>query len=138
MNDLPQDPPRLRAILKHLDAALAENQTVHLYLDIQRNNVVDALRKAEGTATRPELAPSPAPASGLTRRAGRPSEPFKIGRVRTLSGPVPSSVHVADCSMAGQFAFAVNAEDARLAITDANLEVCAICRPDTELGVDMD
>ncbi|WP_328847951.1 DUF6233 domain-containing protein [Streptomyces sp. NBC_00258] len=57
-------------------------------------------------------------------------------RVRTPDGPVPSSVHTADCYMAGQFAHAVNAMEARIAITDGNLEVCQFCRPETELGFD--
>jgi hypothetical protein len=136
--ELPPDPPRLRAILKHLDEATAENAAIHTYLDIQRNKVLDALKLAEGAAA-PTQSPAPPPTPPAhARPTGRPSKPFKIGRVRTPDGPVPASVHLADCHMAGQFPHAVNAMEARIAITDADLEVCAFCRPDTELGIDTD
>jgi len=135
MTDLPSDPTRLRMILGHLEAAIAENETVHLYLQLQRGHVLDALKAADGSA------PDPPPRhaeSTSARRTRRPSKPFKLGRTRTSDGPVPSSVHTADCHMAGQFAHAVNGMEARIAITDGNLEACQFCRPDLELDVGAD
>lgn len=40
--------------------------------------------------------------------------------------------------MAGDLAHAVNAVEARLAITDSQLPACPHCRPDLELGLDGD
>jgi hypothetical protein len=115
---------------------IAENETVHLYLQLQRGHVLDALKAADGSV-RSDPPPS-APASTSARRTRRPPKPFKLGRVRTPDSPVPWSVHAADCHMAGPFAHAVNGMEARIAITDGNLKVCLFCRPGSELGLDTD
>ncbi|MER7226466.1 hypothetical protein [Streptomyces rubradiris] len=39
MTELPPDPPRLRAILAHLDRQVAENDTIGRYLRLQRDAV---------------------------------------------------------------------------------------------------
>ncbi|MFE9645290.1 DUF6233 domain-containing protein [Streptomyces sp. NPDC006365] len=141
MTDLPPDPPRLRAILAHLEQQIAENETVHTYLELQRDGVLQALDKAEGgepqrAETPPLAARTSNPPAPQSRR--RPSKPFKLGRSHTPDGPLPSSVHLADCHMAGALPHFVHAMEARLAITDANLEICQICRPDTLLDLDLD
>jgi hypothetical protein len=38
--------------------------------------------------------------------------------------------------MAGDLAHAVNATEARLALTDSGLRACEFCRPGLELGLD--
>ncbi|MFF3140841.1 DUF6233 domain-containing protein [Streptomyces sp. NPDC057927] len=119
----------------YLETAIADNETVHVYLDLQRGHVLDALKVMEGGTL--HRAPAvPAPAS--EPRQERPSSGFKIGRVRTPDGAIPASVHTDDCGMSGPLTKAVSAMDARVAIVDGQLEVCAYCRPDTALGVDFD
>jgi hypothetical protein len=134
---LPPDPARLRAILRHVEVQIAENETVHTYLDIQRNRILDALRTAEGTTARrrPEEAPGPRPPE---RRSAPSSTGFTLGRTRSPDGPVPASVHTSGCKFAGPLTVAMSAMDARVALVDGQLEVCDFCRPDTELGTDFD
>jgi hypothetical protein len=52
MPDLPPDPPRLRAILAHLDKQLAENETAGISLRLQRQAVLTALEHAEQPPSR--------------------------------------------------------------------------------------
>jgi hypothetical protein len=56
-NELSPDPPRLRAILAHLDKQLAENETVGIYLSLQRDAVRAALARAEAPPLRAAAAP---------------------------------------------------------------------------------
>ncbi|MEU1254848.1 DUF6233 domain-containing protein [Streptomyces chartreusis] len=136
MNELPPDAPRLRLILEHLDREVEANQTIRTYLGFQRDAVLRALDGAPGeevVETKP-AAPSPAPRA----RKSRTSKPFQLGRVRTPDGPVPASVHMADCHMAGPLAQSVSAMEARTSLTDAGLEACAFCRPDLELDLAAD
>lgn len=60
MSELPPDPPRLRAILAHLNQQLTENETVVIYLRLQRDAVQAALTRTE----------QPSPLG--PRRPGRP------------------------------------------------------------------
>ncbi|WP_373294682.1 DUF6233 domain-containing protein [Streptomyces albiflavescens] len=53
-------------------------------------------------------------------------------------GPVPASVHTADCNLAGPLSRAVSGMDARVAIVDGQLWVCAFCHSDAAFGVDFD
>ena len=48
MSELPPDPPRLRVILAHLNQQLTANETVGIYLRLQRDAVQNALARAEG------------------------------------------------------------------------------------------
>ena len=112
-----------------------------MYLELQRNAVLDALTKAgEGPAAvdAPPSTPTPDPSSLPKNGTRRSTKPFKLERRRTPDGPMPTTVHTADCDMAGDLAHAVNATEARLAITDAGLHVCGFCTPDVELGLDVD
>jgi len=138
MNDLPPDPARLRTILAYLDKQLADEETVVTYLRLQRDTVRQALAHAEGEQpTQPQprpSQPSARPAPATPRR--RPSKPFQLERRRIPDGPMPTAVHTADCHMAGEMTHSVNGVEARLAIEDAGLSVCAFCRPDQQLGLD--
>lgn len=136
MSELPQDPARLRVILRHLDAALAENATVHLYLDIQRNKVLDALRMAEAQDAWSKPSPPKAPERRPSGREPAKSNGFQLDRARTPDGPVATSIHTDDCHMVGPLARPLSAHEARLALVDEQLEECAFCRPGAVLGVD--
>ncbi|HLL34154.1 MAG TPA: DUF6233 domain-containing protein [Streptomyces sp.] len=131
MNDLPPDAPRLHAILRHLDAALAESDIVRTYLEVQRRRVLAALREVEGADAG---VPPQKPTADL--RGGAPETPFKIGRVRSADGPVARAVHLGDCHLVEPLARGATAQEARLALVDGQLEACGFCRPDAELGID--
>lgn len=133
MSELPPDPARLRLILQYLEEAVAENATVHVYLDIQRNMVIDALKAAEGE----KGGTSPAPTAPANRKA-KTTSGFKIDRARTPNGPVPTSVHLGDCHMVSSLSRSMSAHEARAALVDEQLEECVFCRPGALLGVDID
>ncbi|WP_406321778.1 DUF6233 domain-containing protein [Streptomyces sp. NBC_00519] len=139
MNELPPDPPRLRAILGYLEKQLTEEETVVTYLRLQVRAVQHALTVAENRgpagpgpprqpAARPALGPAPT-------RSERKSTGFVIEQRRTPTGPQEAAVHLDDCTMTSNMTHPVTAHEARLALTDAQLEACAFCRPDTELGI---
>ncbi|MFC8671499.1 DUF6233 domain-containing protein [Streptomyces griseorubiginosus] len=133
---LPPDPPRLRAILAHLDRQIADSETVTLYLRLQRDAVREALTRAE---RQPQQQPQHRP-----KRAGQlpsfTSPSTKSGYVvqqkRTPTGPEPALIHMADCTMIEGTPHSIRADEARAALTDPNITACQFCRPDTELGID--
>ncbi|MFJ8727697.1 DUF6233 domain-containing protein [Streptomyces sp. NPDC093269] len=137
---LPPDPARLRAILRHVEKQITDNETVGIYLRVQRDTVLEALARAEGS--QPEgRAPAPRPGpseprtpEGAPRR--RQETGYKIEQRRTPDGPEEAEVHLADCRIADRQTHAVTAEMAMLALTHEGLVACQICRPDIELGVD--
>lgn len=151
MSDLPPDAERLRQILRYLEDQETDNQTLLTYLKLQRAAVEKALAEAEGAEPgRPEdERQAPAGEKPASRPAGaviptaprdprRPGKPYKLERRKTPDGPVPTAVHTADCHMAGELTHAVNAMEARLALTDSGLPACQFCRPDLELGIEPD
>lgn len=150
MSDLPPDAKRLEELLRWLDERIAENQTVGLYLALQRDAVQKALDAVDDTEDA-EDGEGRLPAVGSSGRGTaaaaipptapdprRPGKPFRLERMKTEHGPLPTRVHTTDCSMAGDLAHAVNAVEARLAITDSGLPACEFCRPQLELGLDGD
>jgi hypothetical protein len=146
MSELPPDRGRLQAILRHLEGQIADNDTIGLYLRLQRDAVRRALAAAEGGsgngnvgAPGGQFSSGPAVASpGRRVLESPPSRPrqtgFVIDRQRTPHGAEPSSVHLNDCNMTSSLARGVSAEQARMAIA-GGLEACVICRPDSELGI---
>ncbi|MET7475098.1 DUF6233 domain-containing protein [Streptomyces sp. NPDC005648] len=141
MNELPPDVPRLRAILAYLEKQLAEEETVVLYLRLQVDGVRQALAVAENRKPASHTPPSPRPRPAITAlgpaptRTGRGSAGFMIEQRRTPEGPLEATVHLDDCTMTSNRTHPVSAQEARLALTDAQLESCGFCRPDTELGI---
>ena len=134
MNDLPPDPARLRQVLAHLDQQRADNETVGIYLRLQRDAVQAALAQAEAPpARRPRLPKGGAGLGPVTQISVRPT--FVVQQKRTPRGPEPAIIHLSDCSMIEGQAHPIGEHDARVALTDPNLEACAFCRPDTELGL---
>lgn len=147
MSDLPPDAARLRVLLRWLEDRIAENDTVGLYLALQRDAVQKALDAVDDTEDVEGRLPEVGSAGRRTAAAAippaapdprRPGKPFKLERQRTADGPVPTAVHRADCHMAGELTHAVNAVEARLAITDSGIPACEFCRPQLELGLDGD
>ncbi|AVH56500.1 hypothetical protein C4B68_12785 [Streptomyces dengpaensis] len=62
MNELPPDPARLRTILAHLEAQLADEETVVTYLRLQQDAVRHALAVAEARRNRRSAASTPSAA----------------------------------------------------------------------------
>ena len=111
------------------------------YLRLQVEAVRHALAVAEnrkpaapGPPPRPPAASRPALGPAPTRSESKSTE-FMIEQRRTSAGPQEAAVHVDDCAMTSHMTHPVSAQDARLALTDAQLEACAFCRPDTELEI---
>lgn len=134
---LPPDPPRLRAILAHLDREIADNETITVYLRLQRDAVRDALvlaerqpprrpqRQSKGAGPLPNFTP-PSSKSG-----------YVVQQKRTPTGPEPALIHMADCTMIEGTSHPIRADEARAALADPNITACQFCRPDTELGIDL-
>ncbi|MFE9770668.1 DUF6233 domain-containing protein [Streptomyces sp. NPDC005931] len=138
MSDLPPDTPRLQAILAHLDRQIAENDTIGIYLRLQRDAVQKALTKVQhppqqqrprgrvkGGGPLPDFALPPT-------RTG-----YVVQQKRTPHGPEPAIIHLADCTMIEGTPHRIRADEARAALTDPNIEPCQFCQPDSELGIDL-
>lgn len=135
VNDLPSDPARLRAILAYLDQAVADNETVGIYLRIQRDTVHKALTQTEdpppkhhgrlpkGGANLPALAPP-------TAQTG-----YVVQHRRSPQDPGPAVIHVDDCTTSEGTTSPISSHDARVALTDPSTQACASCRPDSALGI---
>ncbi|MFF2383788.1 DUF6233 domain-containing protein [Streptomyces sp. NPDC058108] len=142
MSELPPDPPRLRAILAHLDRQLAETDTVRMYLQLQRQQVQRALDTAGRT-----------PARGPRQQSGRaPELPPAAPAMRPLSGPTgdgsgfmlemkkhpthpnPAILHVDSCTMASQKTFALGAGELQAALREGeDVAPCEFCRPQNKI-----
>jgi hypothetical protein len=145
MNELPPDRARLRIILEHLDKQVLDNETIGIYLRIQRDAVRQALARAEGE---PQWRQQSQPAHPRQRRPGalpafassRPGEAstsFTVERQPRALGPEPARIHTGDCPHGG-VKHPISAQDARAALLDPMVEACQFCCPDTELGIDLD
>jgi hypothetical protein len=137
MSELPPDAQRLRAILAHLDKQVADHEAVGIYLRLQRQTVQAALVRAE---TPPQRRPGrPAKGAAPLRSMGvaqvQPRPQFVVQQKRTPRGPEPAIIHLGDCSMIEGTPHPISEHDARVSLTNPNLEPCAFCRPDTELGI---
>lgn len=143
MSELPPDPARLRAILAYLDQQITDHDTIRLYLQLQRDAVRHALDQAEPPQPEPEPKPRrrgrlPKGATGLPSFAP-PSHGsgFCVERQPRAVGPEPVRIHVDDCTSATDTQ-PIGAQDARAALLDPSVIACVFCRPDTELGMDID
>ncbi|MGW2998690.1 DUF6233 domain-containing protein [Streptomyces sp. NPDC001155] len=144
MSELPVDPPlppdqsRLRAILAHLDRQIAENDTIGIYLRLQRDAVQRALARAERPA---QQQPPRRRVKGSGLSPGFAPWPMSTGYViqqkRTPHGPEPAVIHLADCTMIDGTRHRIRADEARAALMDPTIEPCQFCRPDTQLGMDL-
>ncbi|WP_044378706.1 DUF6233 domain-containing protein [Streptomyces noursei] len=106
MYDLPPDLPRLR--------------TLETWLTMTLRRVQKAIAAAEQEAVQRQPAALPPPDWVLQLDVGRDARPVVV--------------HVGACNLAGRRARPISREQASRALTEG-LEACAICRPDTELGI---
>ncbi|WP_432196422.1 DUF6233 domain-containing protein [Streptomyces sp. bgisy027] len=149
MAELPPDARRLRAILAYLDEQIAGHETVGIYLHLQREAVRAALTRVENRqapeppkSSRPSKSPRQRPRqapAGLSpfapSREMRQTTGFVVQQKRTPNGPEPAVIHTGDCTMIEGTPHRIGDHDARAALTDPNIEPCAFCRPDSELGI---
>jgi hypothetical protein len=134
VNELPPDPARLRAILAHLERQVADHEAVGIYLRLQRDAVQGALTKAEAPPPRkPRLPKGGANLGPMVHADPRPA--FVVQQKRTPRGPEPAIIHQADCTMIDGRTHPISEHDARVSLTDPNIEPCGFCRPDSELGI---
>ncbi|MGW6795016.1 DUF6233 domain-containing protein [Streptomyces chartreusis] len=87
---------------------------------------------------RPQQRPRQAPAAlspFAPSREMRQSTGFVVQQKRTPNGPEPAVIHTGDCTMIEGTPHRIGDHDARAALTDPNIEPCAFCRPDSELGI---
>ncbi|MFJ5638675.1 DUF6233 domain-containing protein [Streptomyces sp. NPDC093223] len=144
MSELPPDPPRLREILAHLDQQLASTETLTTYLRLQRNAVQTALTRAERTpGPRPVLAaprqqPRQLQQGRPTGSAQAPPVGLVIEEQRKDGHPSGGMIHTASCMPHMQLR-PITPDVARqvLAKDGAFFTPCPLCRPDTELGIDV-
>ncbi|MEU9117507.1 DUF6233 domain-containing protein [Streptomyces sp. NPDC048483] len=108
MSELPPDLPRLRTLETWLQ----------LTLDQVRRHIALAEQQA---AIQRASDPPPAP-------------PEWVVQLSVGSEGRPIAVHVGGCASAGRRARGISRDQAIRALTDG-LEPCALCRPDTELGI---
>ncbi|MFE9127116.1 DUF6233 domain-containing protein [Streptomyces sp. NPDC007148] len=152
MPDLPPDPERLRVLLAWLTERREENETVGIWLRLQRDAVERALDEAEGgtAAEKPALQPEPQP-EPAPERPSRGIRPLHTFTQRAGGGSGGSSflleyraqgvgerviVHADDCDSAGD-GKPIGAHDAQAAIV-GGAAACAFCQPDIELGITKD
>ncbi|MGW5582802.1 DUF6233 domain-containing protein [Streptomyces sp. NPDC003857] len=151
MADLPPDPERLRVLLAWLTERREENETVGIWLRLQRDAVKRALDEAEGGAVAEKPAPQPEPepekqpaperpAPGsrplhtFTQRAGSSSGSGFLLEYRAQGVGERVIVHTDDCSSSGD-SRPIDAHDARAAI-GVGAEACAFCQP--RMALDME
>ncbi|MGW3269659.1 DUF6233 domain-containing protein [Streptomyces sp. NPDC001056] len=135
MSDLPPDPPRLRAILEHLERQVAETESIGIYLRLQRDEVRKALARATSAPTRARTPRRPEP----QRRT--PSAEYLMESKLGPNDPLPVVVHVGACTIrqGRRTPSAISAQQARMVLTDTVIgaEPCPICRPENTLGIDL-
>lgn len=145
MTELPPDPARLRVILRYLDQQITDNDTIGFYLQLQRDAVHQALDHTQPPQAQPEPKPRrrgrlPKGATGLPTFAPPrhdASSGFCLERQPRAVGPEPVRIHVDDCTSATETQ-PISAQDARAALLDPSVIACVFCRPDQELGMDLD
>lgn len=106
MNELPPDLLRLR--------------TLETWLQLTLDRVRQAIIVAEEREVRQQVVAPPPPDWVVQLDVGRDAHPV--------------AVHVGGCGTAGRRARPISREQAIRALTDG-LEPCALCRPDSELGI---
>ncbi|MFE9455175.1 DUF6233 domain-containing protein [Streptomyces sp. NPDC006739] len=143
MTELPPDPARLRAILRYLDEQLAGNETVGIYLRLQRDAARKALAAAERRAApQPQRPPrprraAPAPVTGPASSALPPTG-YVIEPKKHSKHPAPALYHLADCTMPQRETSPVTPDQIRLGLRDplGILAACEFCAPDNNLETD--
>ncbi|MEU8718326.1 DUF6233 domain-containing protein [Streptomyces sp. NPDC048663] len=144
MTELPPDSPRLRAILAHLEKQITDTDTTGTYLRLQRDAVQAALSRTGHTATPRTTLPAPQQRPRQLQQSqhqgGTASPPadLVIEEDRKDGRPSGGMIHTAICMPHMQLR-PIAPETARqvLATDGAFFTPCPLCRPDTELGIDV-
>ncbi|MEU8718227.1 DUF6233 domain-containing protein [Streptomyces sp. NPDC048663] len=136
----------MRAILAHLDQQIADTDTVATYLRLQRDAVQAALSRTSRTAAPPHpalAAPRQSPRQLQRSRpsaGGAPVPPagLVIEEQRKDGAPSGGMIHTASC-MPHMRLRPITPDVARqvLAKDGAFFTPCPLCRPDTQLGIDV-
>ncbi|MER6429265.1 DUF6233 domain-containing protein [Streptomyces sp900105245] len=137
MNELPPDPPRLRAILAYLDQGLAETETLATYLRLQTAAVRQALTAAARQPTDARrLPPKRRPALQACAQQEEASG-FVEEKQLQAGHPLGATVHRADCTVIQRDANPISADDGRQALTGDGkfFHAWEFCRPDAHLGI---
>ncbi|MGI5133859.1 MULTISPECIES: DUF6233 domain-containing protein [unclassified Streptomyces] len=142
MNELPPDPARLRVILAWLEEQVTDNETVGIFLRLQRDTVAQALAQAaesEQPATPPPAPPAP-PAkpprpTSLPTFTGDHRPAFKVVEQGGENEPARLTLHIGACDVDDGPAHQVDAHDALAALREG-LDACSVCRPDIDLSFD--
>lgn len=134
VNELPPDSARLNAILRYLDEQITDHAAVDTYLRLQREAVRQSLDHTDQTpaVNGHRAAPPFAPTAGERQSTG-----FAVDQQPRAVGPEPARIHVDDCPSAVN-PQPVSGQEARAALLDPSVTACPFCRPDTELGIDVD
>ncbi|MFJ8298258.1 DUF6233 domain-containing protein [Streptomyces sp. NPDC094447] len=110
MSELPPDLPRLRTL---------EHWLV-LSLDRVRERIAEV--ETREAALRPV-------------RSRKEGPGWVLSFLREGGRPVADSIHIGDCRMAAPHCKPLSREEARRALTAGGMRACAICRPDSDLGI---
>ncbi|MER5966797.1 DUF6233 domain-containing protein [Streptomyces sp. NPDC002057] len=110
MSELPPDLPRLR--------------TLETWLTVSLDRV--RARIAEVETREAALRP-------VRQRREEPG--WVLAYLREQGRRVPDSVHIDDCRMAGKNIGPLTREEARQILHAGQVQACAICRPDSDLGL---
>src|SRR4051812_14630081 len=139
MSELPPDVPRLRAILEHLEKQAADNETVGIYLRLQRDKVATALAQAEAAQPRKQKQKRPRPTSLPQMPAyAQAREPTRYKIVhRAADGSEFASLHLGDCDIDEGPTRWLDAHEATVALADG-VAGCVFCRPYDVLGFSQD
>ncbi|RRQ86219.1 DUF6233 domain-containing protein [Streptomyces griseofuscus] len=137
MSDLPPDPPRLRAILGHLERQIAETEAVGIYLRLQCDAVRQALARASSSPSRECPAQRPGP-----QRRPPSSAQYLMETKLHLDDPLQVVVHVGGCTIrqGRRTSSAISMQQARMVLTDPVIGAGPgpICRPENKLGSDLE
>ncbi|MFG3043293.1 DUF6233 domain-containing protein [Streptomyces sp. NPDC048330] len=60
---------------------------------------------------------------------------WDLSYLREKGRRVPDSVHIDDCRMAGKNTGPLTRDEARQILSEGSAAPCAICRPDSDLGL---
>ncbi|MEU6319775.1 DUF6233 domain-containing protein [Streptomyces sp. NPDC047009] len=140
MSELPPDPARLRVILAWLEEQVTDNETVGIFLRLQRDTVAQALEQAEGEQQPTERPAPPPPArpprpTSLPTSTGDHRPAFKVVERGGENEPARLTLHIGACDVDAGPAHQVDAHDALAALREG-LDPCAVCRPDIDLSFD--
>ncbi|MEU1596183.1 DUF6233 domain-containing protein [Streptomyces sp. NPDC005708] len=140
MSELPPDAERLRVLLAWLEAQVTDNETVGIFLRLQRDTVAQALEQAEGEQ-QPTERPAPAPSArpprptSLRTFTGDHRPAFKVVERGGENEPARLTLHIGACDVDDGPAHQVDAHDALAALREG-LDACSVCRPDIDLSFD--